>query len=44
MFRDMKGYIAPSSTVLGNDFVTDLITTSTDVDTGVGDNTIFPQD
>ena len=38
MFKDLKGYIAPSVTVLGDDFVTDLITTSGDVDYGVGDN------
>lgn len=42
MFKDMKGYIAPSSTVFGDDFVTDLITTSGDVDIGVDDN-VFPE-
>jgi hypothetical protein len=43
MFKDLKGYIAPSVTALGDDFVTDLITTSGDVDIGVGDN-VFPVD
>ena len=38
MYKDDKAYIAPSVTVLGDDFVTNLITTSGDVNIGVGDN------
>ena len=43
MFFDNKGYIAPSVTVQAQDSFSDPITTSSDVDWGVGDN-IFDQD
>lgn len=44
MYKDHNGYIAPSSTVLGDDFVTNLITDSGDVNIGVGDNNgIIPE-
>ena len=45
MFKELKGYVSPSATVFGDDYITDLITTSSDVEQGVGDNGgLFPVD
>ena len=44
MYKENKDYIAPSVTVLGQNEFSDPVTTSGDVDWGVGDNTFFPED
>ena len=44
MFEDKNKYITPSVTVLGQNEFSDPVTSSGDVDWGVGDNTFFPED
>ena len=44
MYEDIKNYIAPSVTVLRQDSFSDPVTTSGNVDWGVGDNEFFPAD